>query len=149
MSNIIPGQISDPPSGSVIVDFEGALNSTNIACDIVNRSRHQINTEWSISNFKGVSSFQMLSDPEIFLFSGDPIPGNVPTQTYQNRLTILILSNDLDRVTIFCGSSTFPTLAHFFFRIYRKHYNYLSLSLLTVTVNIKILCRPTQIAKKS
>ena len=120
-NNIISGQISDPPSGSLIVDFEGAINTTTITCDIVNRTRDQINTKWSITNFRGVSSFQTISsNPEIFHFSGDPIPGTVPTRTFRNRLNILNMSHDLDQVTLFCGSNTFPTQAHIFFRIYRK-----------------------------
>ena len=105
----------------MIADFEGAKNTTIITCDIVNITRNQINTEWSVTNFRGVSSFQTLSsNPEIFHFSGDPIPGTMPTQTFRNRLTILNMTNDLDRVTLSCGSNTFPTQAHFLFRIYRK-----------------------------
>ena len=62
----ISGQIYDPPSGSLIADVEGAKNATTISCDIVNRTRDQINTEWSVTNFRGVSSFQTLSsNPEI------------------------------------------------------------------------------------
>ena len=77
----------------------------------------------------------MLSNPGIFLFSGDPIPGIVPTQTYQNRLTVLVLSNELDRVTISRGSSTFPAQPYFFSGFTVSILS-LSLSLLTVTVNI-------------
>ena len=107
----------------MIVDFEGANNITTITCDVVASTRNQINTEWSETNFIGVSGFQTLSsNPEIFYFSGDPIPGTVPTQTFRNRLTILNMTNDLDRVTIFCGSNTIPAQAHFFFRIYRKFF---------------------------
>ena len=107
----------------MIVNFEGKLNAATITCDIVNRSRNQINTTWSISNFRGVSSFRVFDDniaPEIFLFGGDAIPGNVPTLTYRNRLTILVFNSDLDRVKISCGSSTFPVQADFVFRIYRN-----------------------------
>ena len=56
------------------MDFEGAKNATIISCEIVNTTRNQINTEWSVTNFRGVSSFQILiNNPEIFHFSGDPI----------------------------------------------------------------------------
>ena len=106
----------------MIVNFEGKLNATTITCDIVNRSRNQINTVWRISNFRGVSSFRVLGDniaSEIFLFSGNPIPG-YPTLTYRNRLMILVFNSDLDRVKISCGSSTFPVQADFIFRIYRN-----------------------------
>ena len=93
----------DPSNGSVIVDFEGSINVTTITCDVVSTTGNQINTEWSITNSRELSNFRTLSDitaPEIFLFSGDPIPGTVPNQTYRNRLTVLVLSNDLDQVTI-------------------------------------------------
>jgi hypothetical protein len=69
----------------LIADVEGAINTTtiDITCDVVNGIRNQINTEWSVINFKGVSRFQTLSgNPEIFQFSGDPIPGTIPTQTF-------------------------------------------------------------------
>ena len=121
-----PGQtvgFVDPPNGSVIVDFEGTLNVTTITCNIVNYSRIQDRTVWSISNFRGVSSFRAFGNdisPEMFLFSGDPIPGAPPTQTYQNRLTVLVLSSDLDHVKVACGNSTLPVQAYFVFRIYRK-----------------------------
>ena len=107
----------------MIGNFEGTLNATTITCDIVNRSRNQINTVWRISNFRGVSSVRVLADniaPEIFLFDGDAIPGNGPTLTYRNRLTILDFSSDLDRVTVSCGNSAFPVQADFVFRIYRN-----------------------------
>ena len=113
----------DPPNGSVIVDFEGTLNVTTITCNIVNNSRNQERIVWSISNFRGVSSFRVLGDniaPEFFQFSGNPIPGAPPTQTYRNRLTVLVLSSDLDHVMIACGNITLPVQAYFVFRIYRK-----------------------------
>lgn len=126
MLSCISDQITNlnPSNGSVIVDFKGSINATTITCDVVNTTGNQINTEWSVTNFRELSNFRMLSDitaPEIFLLSGDPIPGTVPNQTYRNRLTVLVLSNDLDQVTIFCGSSAFPTLAHVSFRVYRKY----------------------------
>ena len=136
--NIISGQITDPPSGSLIADFEGAINSTIITCDFVNRIRDQTNTDWSVINFRGVSNIQTLSSNlEIFHFSGDPIPGSVPPQIFRTRLTVLNMSNDLDQVTILCGSNIFPT-ANFYFRIYRKSkLFYLSCSLLTYLMFIQ------------
>ena len=132
---IISDQITDPPSGSLIADFEGAINTITISCDVVTSTRNKINTEGSIINFRGVSTFQILSNnPEIFQFSGDPIPGTIPPRIFRNRLTILNMTNDLDQATIFCGSNTFPTQAHFLFRIYRKFEFNIS-KLITVTVH--------------
>ena len=133
------------------MDFEGAINVTTITCDIVNRSRSQESTEWSISSFKGVSGFHTLTDitaSEIFLFSGDSIPGAVPNLTYRNQLTILVFSNDLDRVVIFCGSNAFPAQAHFIFRIYRKCYPLLYI-IFMVNCDCVQPCRPTQTMQKS
>jgi hypothetical protein len=105
-------------------------------------------TEWSVINFKGVSSFQTLSgNPEIFRFSGDPIPGTISTQTFRNKLTILNFSIDLDRVTIFCGSNTSSAQAHFFSE-FTVSLSYLIFLLLIVHCDCehkKNLCRPTKI----
>ena len=134
----------DPPNGSVIVDFEGTLKVTTITCNIVNNSRIQDRTVWSISNFRGVSSFCVFGDdiaPEMFLFSGDPIPGAPPTQTYQNRLTVLVLSPDLDHVMVACGNSTLPVQAYFVFRIYCKSNIYPLFFMQTV----KLMCLHTYI----
>ena len=113
----------DPPNGSVIVGFEGTLNTTTISCNVLDiNSKNQDRTVWSITNFRGVSSSQVLDDdtaPEIFLFSGNPIPGTAPIQTYRNRLTVLILSSNLDHVIISCGNRSLPVQAQFPLRIYR------------------------------
>ena len=114
-------QFIDPPSGSTIADFEGTVNFTTITCNILGSQGTQISTQWTIANFRGASS-QVISDnlaPELFLFGGDPVP-TVPTLTFRNRLTILTLSPDLDRVIIACGSGPFPDQANVNIRIYRK-----------------------------
>ena len=83
------------------------MNITTITCNISNSQGAQISTQWFIANFRGVS-FNVINDmlaPELFLFSGDPIP-NVANEHFSNRLTVLTLNPDLDRVTIYCGSGT-------------------------------------------
>ena len=76
----------------------------------------------------------------MFLFSGPSIPGASPTQIYQNRLTVLVLSSDLDNVMIDCGNSTLPIQAYIIvFRIYRKSNLYTSFFLQTV----KLMCLHT------
>ena len=107
------------------MNFEGTTNATSITCNIINSSRSQEITVWSISNFRGFSNIlHVLQDdtaPEIFLFSSDPLISGAPsTAMYQNRLTILVWSNELDQTTIFCGSSTSPAQANYVLRIYRK-----------------------------
>ena len=115
-------QFIDPPSGSTIADFEGTVNFTTITCSILNSQGTQlISTQWFIANFRR-ENFDVIDDmlaPELFLFSGDPIPA-IPTLDYRNRLTILTLIPDLDRVTIFCGSGTNQRQGSIIIRIYRK-----------------------------
>ena len=128
----------DPPSGSTIADFEGAMNFVTITCNIARSDGSQISTQWTIANFRGLSS-QVINDnlaPELFLFSGDPVP-TLPTLNFRNRLTLLILSTDLDRVTIFCGSGTLQEQANVTVRVYRKHsFSYIIIMLeLYVQVN--------------
>ena len=115
-------QFIDPPSGSTVINFEGTVNFTTITCNILNSQGTQIiNTQWFIANFRG-EVYDVIDDmlaPELFLFSGDPVPA-IPTLDVRNRLTILTLSPDLDRVTIFCGSGTNQQQGSIFIRIYRK-----------------------------
>ena len=107
------------------MNFEGTTNATTITCNIINSSRSQEITAWSISNFRGLfNNFHVLRDdtaPEIFLFTSDPLISGAPsTAMYRNRLTILVWSNDLGQATIFCGSSTSPAQANYILRIYRE-----------------------------
>lgn len=111
----------DPPSGSTIANFEGTVNFTTITCNISNSQGTQISTQWTIANFRGVSS-QVIGDnlaPKLFIFSGDQIP-TAPSFTYRNRLTLSTLDSDLDQVIIFCGSGINPQQANVIVRIYRK-----------------------------
>ena len=116
----------DPPSGSVIANFEGTENATTITCNITNSEGNQISTQWFVCNFRSVNGRQFLTTenvtPELFHISGDPIPGNSQA-SYKNRLTVLTLDSDLDNVTVFCsdGIEQQHMAANFTLRIYRKH----------------------------
>ena len=113
-------QFVDPPRGSTIAGFEGAMNITTITCNISSSHGTQISTQWFIANFRG-ESFDVINDmlaPELFLFSGDPIP-NVANEQFSNRLTVLTLNPDLDQVTIYCGSGTNQQQTNIIVRIYR------------------------------
>ena len=105
----------------MIVDFEGTINSTTLTCNITNLG-NQISTQWGVGSFRGVPGLQLITDdlaPELFLISGDPIP-SFPIFTYRNRLTILVMTSDLDEVIVYCGSGTDPQQANFVLRLYRK-----------------------------
>ena len=110
----------DPPSGQVIADFEGAENVTTIMCNVTNGalSPIQLETRWSIANFRGEASLQTITDINLFLVSGDPNPIS-PSGSFRNRLTILRLTSELDGATVFCGIGALPQQANFPLRIYR------------------------------
>ena len=121
----------DPPSGSVIANFEGTLNAITINCSVTNSQGARVTTEWTLTNFGGDESDALFTltniAPELFSFSGDPIPGfNV---TYMNSLTVTNLTSDLDGVIIYCGTGIQFQQANFTLRIYRKLYDYKSLHL--------------------
>ena len=97
-------QYSDPYSGQVIADFEGAENFTTITCNIVTASGDRAITRWGIENFRGVSTLQNILasfEPTLVLISEDNFIG----LNIADRLTILRLA---------------PELANFPIRIYRK-----------------------------
>ena len=114
----------DPPSGSVIADFEGAENVTTIMCNVTDGRvpPNQFESRWSVQDFRGVAGLQTLTDDfdtNLFLVSGDPDPIG-PSGSFRNRLTILRLTTELDGTIIFCGIGAFPQQANFPLRIYRK-----------------------------
>ena len=80
----------------------------------------QITTQWNLANFRGSVGLQTINNaaPELFEITGDPTPGTM--FTFQNRLTVLNLVRELDRVSIFCGTGAMPQQADFVLRIYRE-----------------------------
>ena len=109
-----------PLNGSIIADFEGALNTTTLMCDVlVNDGTLQITTQWNIENFRGSTGLQVLPpDENLFLLTGDELPSD-PIFTAHNHLVLLNLTSELDGVTIYCGTGRLPQLANFNLRIYR------------------------------
>ena len=114
-----------PPSGSVIGSFEGTVSVTILTCNITDdQTGDQAITVWSIGNFRDVPEVRtILADlaPDLFLFSGDPLPSD-PSFTYLNRLTVLNLTSELDEVIVYCGSGAGSAAeqANFTLRVYRK-----------------------------
>ena len=110
----------DPPSGSVIANFEGTVNASILTCNVTNEQGLQISTQWTLRNFGGHGSQlqSIISAPEFFSVSGDPT--SIPTITYQNRLVVLSLTNELDAVMVYCGAGEQLQQANFTLRIYRK-----------------------------
>ena len=111
----------DPPSGSVIADFEGTQNASTLSCNITNEQGLQIITQWTIRNFEGQGSrLQSIAiAPEFFSVSGDPT--SFPSLTYRNHLVVLNLTTKLDTVMVYCGGSDRLQQANFTLRIYRKY----------------------------
>ena len=111
----------DPPTGTLIVNFEGTLeNAVTITCNITN-GVNQIGTQWSIENFRNSPNLISLPSnniPEIAI-DGDLRPSG---STFRNRLTISALTSQLDGVIIHCGTGEQPRQANYPVRIYRKFY---------------------------
>ena len=108
----------DPPSGSVVANFEGTLNATTLTCNITNAG-FQISTQWSIENFGGNPALQtVINAPDFFDIDGDLVPST--TLSYHNRLTVLNFTSVLDNATLYCGSGAFLRQANFIFKIYSK-----------------------------
>ena len=96
----------DPPSGSVIANFVGALNAITINCSVTNSQGARISTGWTLINFGGSDAIftpNNTASPELFGFSGDSVPGF--HFTYENSLAITNLTSDLDGVIVYCGTS--------------------------------------------
>ena len=118
----------DPPSGSTIARFEGAMNAATLACNITSSEapNMQTFTEWFVRNLRGNDGLQVINDnffPEIFSAGGDPLPTH-PTLTFRNQLTLLNFTAELDGITIFCGTggpTGNPEQANFYLRVYSKY----------------------------
>ena len=110
----------DPPSGSVVANFEDTVNAATLTCNLTDGQGNRVLTSWDLGNFRGVSRqpFSINLAPELFLLGGDPVP-NFPNFTYGNELTILRLTSELDQVMVFCGLGQ-SIEAEFTLRIYRK-----------------------------
>ena len=112
----------DPPSGSVIARFEGTVNVTTLTCNVTDNQGNQAVTTWSIGNFRGVflQTIDLTLASDLFLFGGTPVP-SAPNFTFDNQLTILRLTSELDGVVLYCGIGGDLQQANFNLRIYRKY----------------------------
>ena len=115
----------DPPSGSLIANFEGATNVSTLTCNILNSANLRSTTTWFAQNFRSQSNLVLISVnngmefSDLFSFGGDPVPTD-PTRTYLNQLTFVNFTSELDRVTVFCGTAVDREQANFFLRVYSK-----------------------------
>ena len=112
--------VTDPPSGSVVGNFEGAINAITVTCNVTDQLGNRAINTWSVGNFRGAQlrGFDLNLAPELFLVGGDPIP-SFPSATYDNQMTILNLTSELDHVVLYCGLGG-KLEANFTLRIYRK-----------------------------
>ena len=110
----------DPPSGSVIANFEGTPNAATIVCNI-SHGGLQITTQWNVANFRGGGPNSLLAftiAPELFSVGGDPIPNT--NLLFNNELTFLNWAAELDGVIVYCGTGQDPQQASFTLRIYSE-----------------------------
>ena len=105
--------IGPAPSGSVIANFEGAINATTLICNVT-RGETQLDTFWNFANFRGVAGRQSLislgSSQNLFVAEG----------LFLNELTVTSWTSEVDQVIVFCGTGGEPTQANVTLRIYRK-----------------------------
>ena len=111
----------NPPSGSVIADFEGMQNASTLTCNVSDGRGLQILTQWTLKNYGGHGSpLQLVSvAPDFFSVSGDPT--SFPGITYRNHLVVSSLTAELDTVMVYCGGNDELEQANFTLRIYRKY----------------------------
>ena len=112
----------DPPSGSVIGNFEGTVNATTLTCNVSSSGGTRLPTDWNIVNFRGSTEFQQITDTfdtDLFSISGGPLPSNPGISTF-NQLKILNVTSELDGVLVYCGTGAQPQQANFTLRLYRK-----------------------------
>ena len=103
----------------MIANFEGTVNATTLTCNITDEG-FQLSTQWTLGNFgEGGSDLQSVTRaPVLFSISGDVTSD--PRITFQNRLTILNLTYELDGVVVYCGTSEELQQANFTLKVYRK-----------------------------
>ena len=112
----------NPPSGSVIANFEGAVNASILTCNVTNTAGFITSTAWFVQNFRGSSLLQTIFNdffPEVFSVGGDPVPTD-PTRTFRNQLTLLNFTAELDGATLYCGTGQNREQANFFLRVYSE-----------------------------
>jgi hypothetical protein len=112
----------DPPSGSVIANFEGTVNASTLTCNVTNTAGFMTSTAWFVLNFRGSNLLHAINDdffPEVFSVEGDPRPTD-PTRTFLNRLTLLNFTAELDGVTVYCGTGQNREQANFLLRVYSE-----------------------------
>jgi hypothetical protein len=105
--------ISPVPSGSVVANFEGVVNAPTLICNVT-RGEIQIDTFWSIANFRGVPSgvslLNLMSSQNVFLAEG----------IFLNELRVTNWTSEVDQVIVFCGTGGNPTQTNVTLRVYRK-----------------------------
>ena len=115
---------SDPHSGSIVANFKGAINATTLICNVssVNISTgHQVTSNWFVKDFRNISGHQFVTQvaPDLFYVDGDSnIFADTPGAKFNNRLTVLNFTSELDGETLYCGTRTNPEEANFTLRVY-------------------------------
>ena len=112
----------NPPSGSVIANFEGAVNASTLTCNVTNSAGFMTSTAWFVRNFGGSGLLETISSdffPEVFSIGGDSVPTD-PTRTFCNQLTLLNFTAELDGATLYCGTGQNREQANFFLRVYSE-----------------------------
>lgn len=97
-----------------------------------------MSTQWNLRNYGPGESSSLVTVNnvagvgELLDIGGDPIPG-LENVTYNNQLTVLNLTSELDEVIVFCGTGQQQALANFTLRIYRKSRTSYHIAMATVS----------------
>lgn len=101
-----------PASGTLIAGFEGATNISVLFCNIFSDNQ-QISTLWNTGNVANGIIQPLSQSLTSLVVTKDSL--------YENKLTILNLTSNLNDMIVFCGTEEDPKLANFTLRIYRKY----------------------------
>ena len=119
-----------PPSGSLIVELVGAVNTSVIECEIFEEDssggRMQLLTVWTLRNFRSSrnqSTLVVQSEFEgVLSIEGAVRPPELQqfSKTYRNRILVLNFLEDFDGAELMCGYQATFEVAVFELRIYRE-----------------------------
>ena len=112
----------DPPSGSLVANFEGAQNVSTLTCNVLNSNNARTITGWFLQDFRsstGLTAIAVGEFTELFFIGGDVVLNT--NITYRNQFTFLNFTSELDGVTVFCGTVINQRQANFTLRVYSKY----------------------------
>ena len=103
-----------PQNGTVISTFEG--RRITIMCELFSGSI-QTTTIWSVLYFNGSDELQSITNESA---PNQLLPSKEEELIYHDKLALFNVSSNLDRATVFCGTSSEPEVAMFPLRVHGR-----------------------------